>query len=461
MARVVQRRSNQPYLLIVFVFLFVISAILAVLQFIEADKVKKDLAERNKALARLADAEQLRSAQMTAMLAAVENDRNNTVVRQYDQQAQQLIQWITGTAGSDMATVRADVDKAYAKVGTQPGLTHAIEDAYAKLADKDKAIDDQKRELAKLSSELANSKEEEKNLAAKFEGDNKKLTDQIQDLIKQAEAARQDQDRKIAEIKKEYDQSAEALNKKIAEQVQSINDLQKVNNAQAVKILALENKVRPPGSEEGINKLTKRTEGKVMKVLDQDNICYISRGAKDNIRAGMTFAVYPPTGVPENDKRKGSIVVVTVGQLTSECRIVQQDPNDPVTADDLIGNVAYDPIRTYTFVVEGQFDLANSGKPTADGGDKIKQLITLAGGKIANQLGIGTDFLVLGDEPPKPQKPQENAPPQVWKVYQDLMAAYDHYRDIQATAMKMQIPVLNLNRFLALVGYTSSEAGSL
>jgi len=34
---------------------------------------------------------------------------------------------------------------------------------------------------------------------------------------------------------------------------------------------------------------------------------------------------------------------------------------------------------------------------------------------------------------------------------------WKHYQDVREQAAKMQIPILNTNRFLALVGYTATK----
>jgi ABC-type dipeptide/oligopeptide/nickel transport system permease component len=119
MARVVQRRSTQPYLLIVFVFLFVISLILAVLQFVEADKARKQLATHTEMLNKLVTPqERERDAQVQKMIG--EANGKNSVVSQYVSQIQHLTQLITGSTSSDFETVMADAQKAQQKAEPLP-----------------------------------------------------------------------------------------------------------------------------------------------------------------------------------------------------------------------------------------------------------------------------------------------------------------------------------------------------
>ena len=46
---------------------------------------------------------------------------------------------------------------------------------------------------------------------------------------------------------------------------------------------------------------------------------------------------------------------------------------------------------------------------------------------------------------------------QAKKVYEDQLKEWKHYQDVRDLASKMQIPILNTNRFLALVGYTATK----
>jgi hypothetical protein len=172
----------------------------------------------------------------------------------------------------------------------------------------------------------------------------------------------------------------------------------------------------------------------------------------------MTFSVYPTTGIPvETGEGKAAITVVSVNDRTAQCRIASGAKDDAIMAGDPIGNVAYDALRTYTFAVEGQFDLTGHGTPTAEGADEVKSMIKHSGGKVSDDVGLNTDFIVMGAEPPKPTKPKESDPATAQKNYEDLIKPYNHYQEVLRQAQAMKIPMLNTNRFLALVGYVPGK----
>jgi hypothetical protein len=199
--------------------------------------------------------------------------------------------------------------------------------------------------------------------------------------------------------------------------------------------------------------VTRLTDGKVLKVQAEQNVCYIDLGEKDHITPGLTFSIYSSAGgVPEDGKGKAKIVVKNVFANTSECRIVESAKDDPIVDGDLIGNIIYSPTRNYNFVVEGDFDLYNTDKPDAAGTREVRTMIERFGGKLSDNVSVDTDFVVMGVEPERPAKPGADAPASDWQIYKDKIAKYEHYKNVKSTAVSLQIPVLNTNRFIALTG---------
>ena len=119
---------------------------------------------------------------------------------------------------------------------------------------------------------------------------------------------------------------------------------------------------------------------------------------------------------------------------------------------DVIANVVYNPNRTYNFVVEGDFDLYGDNKIDPQSANRIRALIEKFGGKVNDGVSVNTDFVVMGVEPDRPAKPSADAPASDWQIYKDKTAKYEHYKNVKSTAMSLQIPVLNTNRFIALTG---------
>ena len=80
-------------------------------------------------------------------------------------------------------------------------------------------------------------------------------------------------------------------------------------------------------------------------------------------------------------------------------------------------------------------------------------LIKRAGGKVAEELDVYTDFLVLGVEPTRPSEPGAEAPETAQDAYREAFRVWQRYQDMLNKAAKYQILALNTTRFLALIGY--------
>jgi aspartate-semialdehyde dehydrogenase len=112
----------------------------------------------------------------------------------------------------------------------------------------------------------------------------------------------------------------------------------------------------------------------------------------------------------------------------------------------------------YTFVVEGEFDLYGTGRATPEGTKDAKVLIRRYGGRVIDQIGMDTDFIVIGSEPTRQQQPAETASAQEWKAYREQLKVYERFNEIKLLAESMQIPILNPNKFLAFIGYAPTKA---
>jgi hypothetical protein len=136
---------------------------------------------------------------------------------------------------------------------------------------------------------------------------------------------------------------------------------------------------------------------------------------------------------------------------------VTSTPGNPIVAGDVIGNVVYDPSRTFTFVVKGNFDLHQSGRATYEGAQEVKSLIRRAGGKLSDEVGVETDFVVLGEEPAQPAKLSDEANAQDLKIFQEQMKAYTDYKQTEKVAARLHVLPLNANRFISLIGYNPTK----
>jgi hypothetical protein len=204
-------------------------------------------------------------------------------------------------------------------------------------------------------------------------------------------------------------------------------------------------------------------DGKIIDAPGTNDEVFIDRGRKDRIVNGMTFEVYsepsqirlhPQTG--EMPRGKASIQVRKVGETTSTCKITRMTPGQPVIKNDVIANAVYDPQYKFKFLMHGKFDIDGDGKPTETEAEYLRSMVVSWGGAVVmgDDLPGDLDFLVLGAEPPKPPPPPQDAPAAVIADWVRKNEANAKYHQLFNEAQNAQIPVLNANRFLILIGYT-------
>ena len=169
-------------------------------------------------------------------------------------------------------------------------------------------------------------------------------------------------------------------------------------------------------------------------------------------------ALSTAAGQENGDKQvqgKASVEIIRVDPNSSEARVVSRTAGKPPIAEgDYISNIVYDPNATYQFFVYGKFDLDHNGVATAGEADIAKRLIEQWGGKLAADINVNTDFVVIGAEPvvPNLSKEEESDPLLVQRRTQ-AQADLTQYQDVINKARDLHIPILNQNRFLYFIGY--------
>ena len=314
---------------------------------------------------------------------------------------------------------------------TQKQLEEEVKQRETVLAERDAKITEQGQQLEQAMTELASRGQAGDQSVAKV----------------QQEASR---------AIKSAQQEASKRQKVIAERDAAISDLQIKLDAAVSKL----RQYRPVSTKENI---VRQSDGEVVRVPGRDNV-FINLGKGDQISPGMTFEVYDRfSGVPElgpdgtnpegeMPQGKASIEVVRVGPGQSECRIVRLTQGQSVIERDVVANLVYDKNAKYNFVVFGDFDLDQDGTPRPGDADVIKRLITGWGGRLQNGVNVNTNFVVLGVEPEVPA-PDENETATDIQRREELQRQLDSYLQVRSEAIKLNIPVMNQNRFLYYVGY--------
>lgn len=212
-------------------------------------------------------------------------------------------------------------------------------------------------------------------------------------------------------------------------------------------------------------------DGKVIRVNGASGEVYINLGKKDHISNGLPFTAYDPRlgvrfGTEDQAQGNGSLEVIEVGQDTSICRVTRNTPGRAIQAGDLIANIVYhnDLTRKFHFTVFGDFDLDGDGVATAAERDRLISLIQQWGGQVDDDVNAQTDYLVLGAVPKSPMiddtaatAPADATAPAPGNVAGSVSDIRNkdqqRYDELKSAAVQLAIPVLNQNRFLAMVGY--------
>lgn len=459
MARVVQRRTP-PYLLIVFVILFVFSTVIAVLffnKFNTAEEKRKILAAQR---VKLISSEQEGRADISAMkdnYTKSGSSATSTVVGQLSAQVASLAGDITGSPNSTFEDAKEQIRQTFQAVNPpeRRGVLKHMAEFNAQIGVKQAEIVKLNADIKRFETELAGAKKEFDDAKDGF-------------AVSLAE-----KDKQIAALDVKFD-SAETKHKADLDAANNtfndaIGGYRKQIEAQAGDAKILEEKVRQldRNCRELEKKLTPgiidtktvvdRSDGKVRSVIQDEGLVYLNIGTKDRVTEGLRFTVFPYTGVTSNGQGKGVVEVYNVSDNVCEARIIRQSKEAPIIAGDLVANLVYDALRDYKFVVEGNFDLNGTGEATPAGNKAVKELIRRYGGTVVDELSVSTAFVVLGDAPGRPRKPEDTDPQDAWNLYQERQKSFNRYQEMKTKAESLKIPLISSERFLDLVGYIPSK----
>ena len=478
MARVVHRRKAPPYALIIFVFLFLVAAALAIIAYNNLHDAREERAAVSDILELLAGrqtgqgqypqlkvglAADLYSDRKTELQNARKTDPKATVkvpvLAELMDREKKLREMISSQAATKDAA-ETEVTALRKSINDHGPLLDIIKKLQTQLGQRDsnvaglqKRLDQAEQTRKTFEDQAGRLATQLKTVTAQKDGEIEKLDNALKAYQAEQTQKLQEAQQKWDDDRTEKDKQIAKLSEQVARQTKEIGDLK-------IKLEIEIKRSRPRPETPAIVTPALQPDGKVLRVLQGEDVCYIDIGSKDRVVPGLTFSVYPAGKGPHTDTPpKGNLTVTrVVDRGLSECRIDKiVNPEAPVVANDAIANVAFDATRQYSFVVEGQFDLYGGGRPSLLGTNEVKRLVKKFGGEVADQLTTQTDFVIMGTAPPLPGKPKDEAEDSEKVVYEEQMKIYNKYRDVRDNAVRMRIPVLNTHRFLGLVGYTPAR----
>ncbi len=430
MARVIKRKSP-PILLIVFAFLFVIATAMAILGFTDKDRLKADVEDQKKNVADLKTENEILS------------KKNG-----------HLVEKITGTSGDTTNAIKVATNlltgerKHMGLVAGIQSLQEAVKTGEASVAQQKNLTKAAEARTKALGVAMDTLKKSHAGELAALQGKNEVLQADLAEAKTAQETAEALSRNKLKKVRTDLEKQLTASKAIVDVRDTTIAKHEKHIDAQNRKISTLMEKARPD-----LGTPSNTPDGKILQVASKDKICYVNLGTKDGMKPSVTFTVYAPGAANQKDY-KGKIRILRASDSTSQCKIIDLvDETEPIRVGDRIANIAYHANRAYAFLVAGNFDLAGEGVPSQAGKIEVQQAIQSFGGKLAKELDVDTDFVVMGTEPVRPAKPGVDATDKSQKAYQNALREYNTYDSLKKKALAMGIPVLNTNRFLIFTGY--------
>ncbi len=315
---------------------------------------------------------------------------------------------------------------------------------------------------ATLNQELEAARaraEEAETSKATLDANYKNSLASLQQTLDQTKAALEATRQKIQEQKSSLDGEMAATRSEFVDQIASLentlSDRQKQIDDLRKELYILRG---TNGQDPGPGNIT-RPDGRIVSMGTNPGEVFISLGRDDRLQLGMTFEVFDTNELIKlteyNELRgKATLEIVSVDESASLARVVRLERGRAISEGDAIVNLVYDPEATYKFYVYGDFSF--DGLPANEAGrDRIVSKILQWGGKVSDELTYDVDYLVLGEEPPLPPPDQQGEVDPV-KIAERVQAQriYETYQELigEARNPSLNIPILNQNRFLALVG---------
>ena len=457
-------RSQDSSLLavIIFVALFIVSTVLAVVFYLKLTDFQKTVLESEKKIETVANAKELRSLgslagkdlprksvlggmlarfdELTAMVLGTvpENASVGDKLETAQQQSRMITNQLTDIIGADANSV---------------GLVRALELLKSKYDENKTQMDATSSKLAELSKLLDEEKkaavETEKEMAtaiAKLQQDANSATSGYESL---KAAMQQGSDQQVAAVAARLDQADQTLKK---EQQELLLTQAKLKNTES-RLAALQTQLEQIMPKPDNLTTALKPDGKIISADDASKTVIINLGSDDRVYRGLTFSVYDKSlPIPRDGKGKAHIEVFDIQKNVSAARITWADKKDPIMADDNIANVIWNSADRKEFVIAGDFAFG-------DGIISVKDMVRRWGGVVADNVTISTNFLVLGTTPKaavKPTAEEMEADPRAKEKYETSLQKQQEYNEITTQAKTLSIPVFDLERFLDFIGYTNS-----
>lgn len=333
-------------------------------------------------------------------------------------------------------------------------LQGSLGQAESRINTLEGTVNDRTQEVDELNATIEQLRQSHRDALARVQGQVDTYAQMVDDYGQDVATAIANMNQSIAGLETRYEGEIDDLENEKDE----ISRNMRIIEGRLEELQAIMNQVRQKAENPAM-----LVDGQVIRVGTEGEV-YIDRGRRDRIVAGMSFEVYddysairvdPVTG--EVPRGKASIRITKVGDASSTAILTRATPGRPVVRSDVIANAVYDPSYTFKFLVHGKFDVDGDGRPTEAEAEYLRSLVINWGGGVVegSQIPGDLDFLVLGTPPIEPPPLGANPTSEELEVWVRRKQLVEDYETLQEQARQAQIPTLNANRFLILIGYTN------
>jgi len=463
-----QQSNTVLYTLILFVGLFIVASVLAVVFYTKAEDNRSKVADLERTIGDLAStSEQNR---LSSLVGAKSGSYLRTLLDHHDGATAVIlgvpVEATSSEVKSDQAKKKTQeavqMAQAHIKLETidpNTGLIPIISKLDAVLNDLKSSNENLKTQLKELQTRMDGTVtaalEKERALEAEKDQFHQASMKVSQDYEQTKALMQQTADERVETIKTRLDQeraNAKKLNQNLLRTEAELDQTQG-RMAQALdKVKAIE---PDPNREVEAYK----PDGKLILVDDYAGKVHINLGTKDRVYLGLTFSIFDKGSFIEKDgTAKAEVEVYELADDYCLARIVKSDPKNPVAVDDVAANLIWDTKKAKNFILTGDFDLNKNGTIDMDAADRITSLMEKWGGIVSTDVSVDTDAVVIGRQPKVPPKPtleDLEIDPLADDRFNAAQKKLARYQAIEERAVDLMIPIYRYDQFLYLIGYTS------
>jgi flagellar motor protein MotB len=455
--------------LVTFVVLFILSATLAVIFYIQAEEYQGAESSAKAELAKFATP----SEQSGISRIVGKQQSGKSYLGTMNDLLNQLVRTITGSEPDEGMPATVKVNSIARRVTEiQESMGQDLNPAYgpngiALL----ETIRQLKNSLDVTRQEMETLREQFRQIQSNFTLATEQALIQQEKLRQEAVLYQQNAD----QVQAQYDQLKKMMELSCDEQVQTLKNRLEEEQAKVrqQQLTLLETQDKLAQTETALKTAMEKIEGikprpditptafkpdaRIIRVDLQNGILYLNVGMEDHVYRGLTFAIYDSRSpIPEDGKGKAEVEVFQVSQNVSAARIIRSTVKNPIVQEDIVANLIWDPKTSNRFVVAGDFDLDGDGTIDADGVERIKEMILRWGGTIDDEINVNTDFIVIGESPRRLNQPtptELDLNPAAQQRYEESKQKIAVYEALAKKAELLSIPMFNQKQFYYLLGY--------